>query len=137
MNRLVTIACGLLVATLIPTNSVAQAGPDWMTTKDRTGSCQISVPRNWGQSATLVKSNGRVRTLNQETQKMYSQRMLENTEKRVFYVMKSTPGPRPVTAYMVSVPGGGFHCTGQLVVQPSYPEDEVKKIVETFTAKKP
>ena len=108
-----------------------------MLMKDRTGACQISVPKNWGQSITLVKGSGKVRAFSPETQKMYSQRMLENTEKRVFYVMKSTPGPKPVTTYMASVPGDGFHCTGQLVVQPSYPEDEVKRIVATFTAKKP
>jgi hypothetical protein len=65
--------------------------------------------------------------------------MLENTAKRVFYIMKSTPTPgaKPFTTYMVDVPGAGFHCTGQLVVQPSYPEEEVKKIVATFTAKTP
>ena len=92
------------------------------------------LPKNWGQSVTLVKASGKVRTLSPETQSMYSQRMLENTEKRVFYLMKSAPGARPFTTYMVSVPGEGFHCTGQLVVQPSYPENEVKKIVATFTA---
>jgi len=137
MTRSITIACGLVVATLISTNSAAQAGPDWMTMKDRTGACQISVPKNWGQSITLIKGSGKVRAFRPETQEMYSQRMLENTEKRVFYVMKSTPGPRPATTYMVSIPGEGFHCTGQLVVQPSYPEGEVKKIVATFTAKTP
>ena len=137
MQRAITMACGLVVATLISTNCAAQSGPDWMTKKDRSGACQISVPKNWGQSVTLVKASGKVRTLSPETQSMYSQRMLENTEKRVFYVMKSAPGARPFTTYMVSVPGEGFHCTGQLVVQPSYPENEVKKIVATFTATKP
>lgn len=139
MHRAITMACGLIVATLISTNSAAQSGPDWMTMKDRTGACQISVPKNWGQSVTLVKGTGKVRAFSPETQKMYSQRMLENTEKCVFYVMKSTPTPgaKPVTTYMVSIPGVGFHCTGQLVVQPSYPEDQVKKIVATFSAKTP
>lgn len=138
-NRSITMACCLVVAALISTNSGAQSGSDWVTKKDRTGACQISVPKNWGQSVTLVKGSGKVRTLSPETQSMYSQRMLENTEKRVFYVMKSAsvPGAKPVTTYMVSVPGEGFHCTAQLVVQPSYPENEVKKIVATFTATKP
>jgi len=137
MKRSLAMAWSTLVLSLIATNSTGQAGPDWMTVKDRTGTCQISVPKNWGQSVTVLRGNGRVRTFSQETQKMYSQKMLENTEKRVFYVMKSTSAPRLVTTYMVSVPGDGFHCTGQLVVQPSYPEDEVKKIVATFTANRP
>jgi hypothetical protein len=137
MQSSITTVCFLLVTSFISTNSGAQAGPDWVTTKDRTGACQISVPRNWGQSVTLFKGSGRVRTLSPETQKMYSQRMLENTEKRVFYVMKSTPGARTFTTYMVSVPGEGFQCTGQLVVQPSYPEGEVKKIVATLIPTKP
>jgi hypothetical protein len=137
MQRAITMACGLVAATLISTNCAAQSGPDWMTKKDRTGACQISVPKNWGQSVTLVKASGKVRILSPETQSMVSQRMLENTEKRVFYVMKSSSSAKASTTYMVSVPGQGFHCTGQLVVQPSYPEDEVKKIVATFTAKTP
>lgn len=132
-----TIGCGLLVASLIATNSRGQAGPDWITTKDRTGACQISVPRNWGQSVVLIKGNGPVRTLSPQTQSMYAQRMLENTPKRVFYVMKFNPPPgtKPSTTYMASVPGEGFHCTAQLVVQPNYSEDEVKKIIGTFAAK--
>ena len=133
------IACCLIVGAIITTNSAGQAGEDWTPTKDRTGTCQISVPKNWGQSVTLVRGSGRVRTLDPETQKMYSERMLENTEKLVLYVMKSapTPGAKPTTTYMASVPGKGFQCTAQLIVQSSYSDNEVKKIVATFIAKAP
>lgn len=138
MQRSISMACCLVVASIMATNAAAQAGPDWTTTKDRMGACQISVPKNWGQSVLLVKSSGRVRTLSPETQKMVSVKMLENTEKLVFYIMKSAPTPaRPTTTYMASVPGEGFHCTAQLIVQSSYSEDEVKKIVATFSAKRP
>lgn len=131
----VAIACGLVVAAFISTTSAGQAGPDWVTTKDRTGVCQISVPKNWGQSVTLISRPGAVRVLSPDVQTMYSQRMLENTQKRVFYILKSND--KAHTAYMVGIPGEGYHCTAQLVVQPGYSEDEVKKIVATFTAKKP
>ncbi|MBZ5688052.1 MAG: hypothetical protein LAP86_23810 [Acidobacteriia bacterium] len=135
MHRSIATLCFLLVTSFIS----AQARLDWVTTKDHTGACQISVPKNWGQSVTLVKGSGKVRTFSPETQKMYAQKMLENSAKRVFYVMKSTPTPgaKAYTTYMVSVPGDGFHCTAQLVVQPSYTEDEVKKIVATLAAKTP
>jgi len=134
MTRSIMMACCLVVL-FISTNSPGQAGPDWTTTKDRTGTCQISVPKSWGQSVTLLKGSGRLRPLSPETQKMYSEKTLENTEKRVFYVMKSAPGSRLFTTYMVSIPAQDFHCTAQLVVRPGYPEDEVKKIVATLTAK--
>jgi hypothetical protein len=70
---------------------------------------------------------------------MVAERMLENTEKRVFYILKSTPTPgaKPSTTYQVSVPGDGFHCVAQLIVQPSHSEDEVKKIAASLTAIKP
>ena len=139
MKPSIAITCCLIVGSIITTNSAGQAGDDWTPTKDRTGACQISVPKNWGQSVTLVKASGRVRTLSPETQKMISQRMLENTENLVLYVMKSTstPGAKPTTTYMASVPGEGFHCTAQLIVQPGYSDNEVKKIVATFSAKAP
>jgi hypothetical protein len=131
----IAIACGVVAAACISTISAGQAGPDWTTTKDRTGVCQISVPKNWGQSVTLIARPGAVRTLKPDVQAMYSQRMLENTQKRVFYVLKSND--KAHVAYMVDVPGEGYHCTAQLVVQPDYSENEVKEIVTTFTAKKP
>jgi hypothetical protein len=139
MKPSIAMACCLIMGFIIATNSAGQVGVDWTTTKDRTGACQISVPKNWGQSITLVKGSGRVRTLSPETQKMVSHRMLENTDKLVLYVMKSTPTPgaKPAITYMASVPGEGFHCTAQLIVQPSYSDNEIKKIVATFSAKGP
>jgi hypothetical protein len=131
----IPIACGLTIAACISTASAGQAGPDWLTTKDRTGVCQISVPKNWGQSVTLIARPGTVRTLRPDVQNMYSQKMLENTPKQVFYILKSSD--KAHNAYMVDIPGEGYHCTAQLVVQPEYSEDEVKKIVSTFVAKKP
>jgi len=96
-------------AFVVSRNSTAQVGTDWTAMKDRTSSCQISVPRNWGQPVTLLKGRGRVRTFSPETQKMVAERMLENTEKRVFYILKSTPTPsaQPSTTYQVSVPETG------------------------------
>ena len=109
-------------ALVVSRNSSAQVGTDWTTTKDRTSSYQISVPKSWGQPVTLVKGMGKVGTFSPETQKMVSERMLENTEKRVFYILKSTPTPgaKPSTTYQVSIPGDGFHCTAQLIVQRNF-----------------
>ena len=131
----IAIACGVIATAFTSITAAGQAGPDWTTTRDRTGVCQISAPKNWGQSVTLIARPGAVRTLKPDVQAMYSQRMLENTPKRVFYVLKSND--KTHVAYMVDVPGEGYNCTVQLVVKPDYSEDEVKKIVATFTAKKP
>ena len=118
-----------------PVSLSAQAG--WKVVKDRTNSCQISVPENWGQSVITVRGNGKVGVFSAETQKMVAERMIENTPKLVFYVMKSNPSPgdQPLVTYQASVPGNGYHCTAQINVKPDYPEDQVKRIVATFAAK--
>lgn len=119
----------------LPVSLSAQAG--WKVVKDRTNSCQISVPENWGQSVITVRGNGKVGVFSAETQKMVAERMIENTPKLVFYVMKShpSPGDQPLVTYQASVPGNGYHCTAQINVKPDYPEDQVKRIVAPFAAK--
>ena len=119
----------------LPVSLSAQAG--WKVVKDRTNSCQISVPENWGQSVITVRGNGKVGVFSAETQKMVAERMIENTPKLVFYVMKSNPSPgdQPLVTYQAAVPGNGYHCTAQINVKPDYPEDQVKRIVATFAAK--
>jgi hypothetical protein len=128
---LVTFGLTLLC---LPVSLSAQ--PGWKVVKDRTNSCQISVPENWGQSVVMVRSDGKVRVFSAETQTMVAERMLENTPKLVFYVMKSHPAPgaQPLVTYQASVPGNGYHCTAQINVKPDYPEDQVKRIVATFAA---
>jgi hypothetical protein len=130
---LVTFGLTLLC---LPVSLSAQ--PGWKVVKDRTNSCQISVPDNWGQSVVMVRSDGKVRVFSAETQTMVAERMLENTPKLVFYVMKSHPAPgaQPLVTYQASVPGNGYHCTAQINVKPDYPEDQVKRIVATFAADK-
>ena len=129
---LVTFGLTLLC---LPVSLSAQAG--WKVVKDRTNSCQISVPENWGQSVITVRGNGKVGVFSAETQKMVAERMIENTPKLVFYVMKShpSPGDQPLVTYQASVPGNGYHCTAQINVKPDYPEDQVKRIVAPFAAK--
>ncbi len=130
---LVTFGLTLLC---LPVSLSAQTG--WKVVKDRTNSCQISVPENWGQSVFMVRSDGKVRVFDAQTQTMVTERMLENTPKLVFYVMKSHSAQRaqPLVTYQASVPGNGFHCTAQIDVKPDYPEDQVKRIVATFAAAK-
>jgi hypothetical protein len=93
--------------------------------------------RKLGQSVITVRGNGKVGVFSAETQKMVAERMIENTPKLVFYVMKShpSPGDQPLVTYQASVPGNGYHCTAQINVKPDYPEDQVKRIVATFAAK--
>lgn len=130
---LVTFGLTLLC---LPVSLAAQ--PGWKVVKDRTNSCQISVPENWGQSVVMVRSDGKVRVFSAETQTLVAERMLENTPKLVFYVMKSHPAPgaQPLVTYQASVPGNGYHCTAQINVKPDCPEDQVKRIVATFAADK-
>ena len=124
--------------TLLCLTASLSAQPGWKVVKDRTNSCQISVPENWGQSVFTVRSNGKVRVFDAQTQAMVVERMLENTPKLVFYIMKtpSTQGAKPLVTYQASVPGNGYHCTAQINVKPDYPEDQVKRIVATFAAAK-
>lgn len=130
---LVTFGLTLLC---LPVSLAAQ--PGWKVVKDRTNSCQISVPENWGLSVVMVRSDGKVRVFSAETQTLVAERMLENTPKLVFYVMKSHPAPgaQPLVTYQASVPGNGYHCTAQINVKPDCPEDQVKRIVATFAADK-
>ena len=58
MKRLHQMAWSTMGWLLIATNSTGQAGPDWMTVKDRTGTCQISVPKNWGNRSPWSKATG-------------------------------------------------------------------------------
>lgn len=130
---LVTFGLTLLC---LPVSLAAQ--PGWKVVKDRTNSCQISVPENWGLSVVMVRSDGKVKVFSAETQTLVAERMLENTPKLVFYVMKSHPAPgaQPLVTYQASVPGNGYHCTAQINVKPDCPEDQVKRIVATFAADK-
>lgn len=82
---LVTFGLTLLC---LPVSLSAQAG--WKVVKDRTNSCQISVPENWGQSVFMVRSDGKVRVFSAETQTMVAERMLENGPQLVFYVRNRT-----------------------------------------------
>jgi len=130
---LVTFGLTLLC---LPVSLAAQ--PGWKVVKDRTNSCQISLPENWGLSVVMVRSDGKVRVFSAETQTLVAERMLENTPKLVFYVMKSHPAPgaQPLVTYQASVPGNGYHRTAQINVKPDCPEDQVKRIVATFAADK-
>jgi hypothetical protein len=120
----------------LPVSLSAQTG--WKVVKDRTNSCQVSVPENWGQSVVMVRSDGKVRVFSAETQAIVAERMLENTPKLVFYVMKThaTQGAQALVTYQASVQGNGYNCTAQINVKPDYPEDQVKRIVATFAAAK-
>ena len=129
------VAFGLTLLCL-PISLSAQAG--WKVVKHRTNSCQISVPENGGQSIVLVRSDAKVRVFSAETQGMVAEKMLENTPKLVFYVMKSHSGPGSaadghLSSFCAREP---ISRTPQINVKPDYREDRIKRIVATFAADK-
>lgn len=119
----------------LPFSLSAQTG--WKVVNDRTNSCQISVPENWGQSVFMVRSDGKVRIFDAETQTMVTERMLENTPKLVFYVEIACDAGSATAGHLSGLCGReriSLHRANQC--EPDYPEDQVKRIVATFAAAK-
>lgn len=124
---------------LMPTILAAQSG--WKTVKDKTGSCQLSVPPSW----TLLSSPGMVNSpestttmvlsgmsqfhkYGDETLKMLDiEKLYENSAQRIFYRTRPN-GSQANVDYHVEVPGNGKRCTAQIMLSLKYPEEEAKKI---------
>lgn len=128
-------------------STLLMAQPGWRTIKDKTGSCQLSVPPNWIVSSTpghvsspdhmdttVITGLRAYRPFSEETLKMLNiATVFENSAKRLFYVTK--PAGNAVT-YHVEVPGGAKSCVAQISARPSYSQDEAKKIALTLSAAK-
>jgi len=133
---------GMLFSTLLLSQ------PGWHMIKDKTGSCQISVPPNWTilstpghasspehMDTTVISglrqykpfSEGTLKTLHPDT-------VFENSAMRSFFATKA-PGAKTV-AYHVEVPGGSKACIAQISATASQSQDEIKKIALSLSAAK-
>jgi hypothetical protein len=129
---------------------------DWITVKDKSGSCQMSVPGDW---VTNAQMSGHVTTpehtdsmvissfkhlrkpMSDETQKAVGvDKIFENTPDRWFYAAKPIPGTggKPtLVVYHIEVAREDGTCIAQILVNQNHPEEEVKKIAASVSAVKP
>jgi hypothetical protein len=129
----------LLLVLLASTVLNAQSG--WRTVKDKTGSCQISVPLTWtllaqpglvnspqGTTTILISGMSRFSPFSAGTLKMLNvDRVFENSATRIFYVIKPVGNP-PHVSYHVEAPGKVNACIAQISLLPNTLEDDAKKI---------
>jgi hypothetical protein len=132
-----------------------QTPAGWKTMKDEKGTCQLSVPADWkphqqipglstapDQSDALVVSHEgkKLKPMMEAVQKMAGvDKMLENTEQRVFYAGKTGTafrGQPVLTGYDVTIPGKGGTCSAKITIVQGVPEELVKKIAATLSIAK-
>jgi hypothetical protein len=126
---------------------VLVAQPGWHTIKDKTGSCQLSVPPNWtvlstpGHAAspdhmdtTVAVGLRAYKPFSDETLKMLAETVFENSAERSFYLAKSS-NPKALS-YHVEAPGRTNACIAQISATPSTSRDDIKKIALTLSAVK-
>jgi hypothetical protein len=129
----------LLVLLFVSTDLSAQSG--WRTVKDKTGSCQISVPPTWtllGQpglvsspqhiTTMVISGNTRFSPFSAGTFKVLNvDKVFENSTTRIFYVGKPGGNP-PLVSYHVEAPGKVNTCIAEIGLLPNTLEDDAKKI---------
>ena len=151
----------LLAGAVCPTpseNSPAVAAPKpdgWVKVKDKTGSCQMSVPGDWtlnaqapGHVTTSEQTDSMIisgfkhprKPMSEETQKTVGVgKMFENTAGRWFYAAKPIPGTggKPtLLLYHVEVARDDGTCIAQILVHQNYPEEEIKRIAASVSVVK-
>jgi hypothetical protein len=133
----ITATCALIF--LASTALKAQSG--WKTVKDKTGSCQISVPENWtplstpgfvnspqGRTSIVTSGHRQYRPFNAETLKMMNiDKVLENSETRALWVNKAV-GNSPNVSYHVETLGKTNSCIAEISLPSGTPEEDAKKI---------
>jgi len=129
----------ILLMLIVSIDLNAQSG--WKTVKDKTGSCQISVPPTWTllaqpgaanspqQTTTmLISGMSRFSQFSAGTLKMLNvDKVFENSATRIFYVGKPSGNP-PLVSYHVEIPGKVHSCIAQITLPPNTLEDDAKKI---------
>jgi hypothetical protein len=130
----------------------AEAPAGWKVIKDKDGACRLAVPPEWTVNSQLpnlaispnhsdVSVSSRpgksVNPLTDVVQKALGvDRMLENSERRVFWAAKPVSSPAaggPVTTYHVIVPGKGGACEARIALT-SGSEALAKKIAATVAS---
>lgn len=133
--------------TILFCSTVLMAQSGWKIVKDKTGSCQISVPATW----TLLADAGHVNSPEHTTTMVISgmsrfkrfgedslkylniDKVFENSSSRVFYVTKPGGNP-PLLNYHVEAPGKVNRCVAQITLSPHSLEEEAKKIALSLSA---
>ncbi|HTT65710.1 MAG TPA: hypothetical protein VMG35_27865 [Bryobacteraceae bacterium] len=135
----------LSLAGIIP----KQAPPEgWKLVKDSRGVCQIAVPGEWellpGDTGAAVLNDSTnaiavvtsqpgqtFQRLPENLQKLLgirTDKIFENTAKRVFYQDRISRSSDEPNAYSASVPGRTGTCSCHIVLAPNIPEETAKKI---------
>jgi hypothetical protein len=136
------IVLGMLFSALL------MSQPAWHSIKDKTGSCQLSLPPNWTilplpghasspdhMGTTLISGQRPYRPFSEETLRvLHPDTVFENSPKRSFYA-KKVPNATAVS-YHIEVPGSANACVAEIGATPSYSLDEIKKIALTLSAAK-
>jgi hypothetical protein len=130
--------------------SVAQIPGSWKVIHDKSNACQLAVPADWSANSPLPgsaqapgnqgdlqvsSSPGKAfKPFNDMTQKaLMVGKMLENSEKLVFYSSAPTKSDHPITPYRAIVPGKDGTCSTMVSVRAGVPEETVRKIVATLS----
>jgi hypothetical protein len=141
-------------ATIRQASIMAAAKPNvWITVKDKTGSCQMSVPGDWVQNPqapghvtapehtdSMIISGFKHprKPMSEETQKAVGvDKIFENTADRRFYAAKPIPGTggKPtLVVYHVDLARDDGTCIAQILVNQDHAEDEIKKIAASISA---
>jgi hypothetical protein len=138
----------LLFLLILPT--WAQTVPaGWIVVKDSKHVCQIAVPPEWtpwgdntgaavfrdSTSAIAVVTSQAGQTFKPLTEPLKksigipTEKMFENTAKRIFYQDRTSGHSEEPNAYSASVPANGGTCSCRVAVLPSISQETAKKIV--------
>lgn len=129
---------------------MAQTPASWKVIHDKSNACQLAVPADWTPNSRLpgsaqapgnqgdlqvTSSPGKViKPLNDMTQKaLMVGKMIENSEKLVFYSSAPTKSDHPITPYRAIVPGKDGTCSTMISVRAGVTEETVRKIVATLS----
>lgn len=123
--------------------------PGWMVLKDPKNVCQVGAPADFkpdpsfkglakGPGDTIevqvLSSPAPVKPIMEAVAKVMNiDRLIENTDKRLFYVEKPLKGNdgRMLVGWTVKVARQGGNCSAVITTAPGGPEDLVKKIAAT------
>jgi hypothetical protein len=130
-----------LILLVLLASTVLNAQSGWTTVKDKTGSCQISVPPTWTLFAQpglvnspqhittmVISGNTRFSPFSAGTFKVLNvDKVFENSTTRIFYAGKPGGNP-PLVSYHVEAPGKVHSCIAEIGLLPNTLEDDAKKI---------
>ena len=147
MKYTLTVVATVLGGLCIQLACAQPAG--WKVIKDRSGTCQISVPSNWTALSTpgFVNSPESTTTILTASEQPYAPfqddtlktlnigKLYENSTSRIFYVSKPDETLGHIR-YHIEVPGNTNACIAEITLTTRYSEDEAKSIAMTVASVK-